>query len=57
MANQPHDMEGKTCPSCGRELNKQSFTGSIRYREAGSGMIIYRRACIDCMNKHYGQGE
>lgn len=53
----PHDMSGKSCPSCGKTLTSKSFTGSIRYREAGSNLIIYKKACLDCMNKHYGRGE
>lgn len=54
MAQQPHDMSGKTC-RCGRELTKQSFTGTIPKRV--NGFIIHEKACSVCMNEHYSKGE
>lgn len=55
MASDPHNKEGKHCACCGRELHRQSFTGTISVRE--QGFIVKKTSCIDCMNKHYSRGE
>lgn len=56
MAQQVHDMTGRTCFKCGKEFTIHSMNLTITIKKEDN-MLIKRRVCGVCHSRHMEERE